>query len=60
MEDTMPEFRNYMFEKLAPHIDHHIECVFYGDHNDPADICIECWDCDVTVISAEDYDFEEE
>lgn len=51
---------NYMFNKLRPHIGHNIVCVSYGDQDNPADICIECEDCYEVLISAEDYDFEEE
>lgn len=49
---------NYMRNYLRPHIGHHIVCVYYGDGDDPADICIECEDCNEVLISAEDYDFE--
>ena len=53
---------NYMYEHLRPHIGHRIVCVYYGDEDNPADICIECEDCNEVFISAEteDYDFEEE
>lgn len=54
------ERMNYMFERLKNHIGHNIVCVYYGDKSNPADICIECEDCNQVLISAEDYDFEEE
>lgn len=33
---------------------------YLNKHNDPADICIECEDCDEVLVSAEIYDYEEE
>lgn len=42
-----------MFERLKPHIGHHIVCACYGDSENPADICIECEDCNEVLISAE-------
>lgn len=52
--------RNWMFEKLRPHVGHNVVCVCYGDWNDPVDICIECEDCGCILVSAEDYDVEED
>lgn len=52
--------RNWMFEKLRPHIGHNVVCVCYGDIDDPVDICIECEDCMQVLVSAEDFDEEEE
>jgi hypothetical protein len=51
---------NYMYKRLKPHLGHTIVCVYYGDMDNPADICIECDDCNEVLISAEDYDFQEE
>ena len=51
---------NFMYNYLRQHIGHKIACVYYGDEDDPADICIECEDGNEVLISAEDYDFEEE
>lgn len=50
---------NYMFERLRPHIGHRVVCVYYGDRDDPIDICIECEDCCEVLVSAETYDFED-
>lgn len=55
----MSQTKNYMYRKLQEHIGHRIVCACYGDPDDPADICIECEDCQAILISAEDYDFEE-
>lgn len=53
--------KNYMYEKLRPHIGHNITCVHYGKKNEgPVDICIECEDCNEVLISAEDFGEEEE
>lgn len=51
---------NWMFEKLRPHIGHKIVCVYYGDPADPVDICIECETCMQVLVSAEDYEEENE
>lgn len=51
---------NFMYERLKPHIGHNVVCVYYGDKDDPADICIECEDCNEVLISAEIYDYQEE
>lgn len=53
--------KNWMYEKLRPHIGHDIECVCYGkDGEDPQDICIECTTCNEVIISAEDYKEEDD
>ena len=45
-----------MYKKLKPHIGHKIVCVAYGDLDYPADICIECEDCNEVLISAEAFE----
>lgn len=52
--------RNWMYERLKPHIGHNIVCACYGDVNNPEDICIECEDCYCVLVSAEDWDEEDE
>lgn len=47
---------NWMQIKLRPHVGHDIVCVYYGDPDDPADVCIECETCGCVLVSAEDYD----
>lgn len=49
---------NGVYEKLRHHIGHDIQCVAYGDINDPVDICIECCDCCEVLVSAEDFNEE--
>lgn len=51
--------RNWMFDKLLAHVGHHVTCVYYGDKDDPADVCIECEDCNEVLVSGEDFDEEE-
>ena len=51
---------NYIWEKLMPHRGHEIECVCYGEWDNPMDICIECATCNEILISAEDFEFENE
>ncbi len=50
---------NYLREKLKEHIGHDVECVAYGDLENPQDICLECVDCGCVLVSAEDFDEEE-
>lgn len=50
---------NYVREKLIAHIGHNVACVCYGDITNPADVCIECEDCNEVLISAEVLDHEE-
>ena len=47
--------KNYMFEKLLQHRGHTLECVSYGDLDDPVDVCVECVDCNEVLVSAEDF-----
>lgn len=44
---------NYMRNKLRPHVGHKIVCVRYGCEAEPNDICVECEDCNMVLISAE-------
>lgn len=45
---------NYMYNHLKNHIGHRIVCVPYGkEGEEPADICLECEDCNEVLISAE-------
>lgn len=46
---------NWMAQKLRSHIGHSVACVHYGDPENPADICIECEDCNEVLVSAEDF-----
>lgn len=41
------------YDELKRHIGHTIECVAYGDINDPANVAIECTDCNEVLF---DYD----
>ena len=53
--------KDYMYNRLRPHIGHNIVCVAYGEYEkEPVDICLECEDCGEVLLSAEDYDFKEE
>ena len=47
--------KNWMTEKLLPHVGHEISCVAYGNSDDPSDVCIECEDCYTVLVSAEDF-----
>lgn len=52
--------RHYMYNRLRPHIGHTLECVAYGDYDNPQDICIECIDCNEVLISVETLEEEDE
>lgn len=52
--------KNWMFRKLAPHVGHKIVCVSYGNKEETADICIECEDCGCVLVSAEDFEDDED
>ena len=52
--------KNHMHDKLKNHIGHNIVCIAYGDIDNPADICIECEDCGEVLVSAEDYNVEDD
>ena len=54
--DERKEQTNWMRIKLRPHVGHNIVCVYYGNPDNPADICIECETCNCVLVSAEDYD----
>lgn len=51
---------NVMKEKLMQHVGHQISCVYYGEKENPADVCIECEDCNEVLYSAEDAETDEE
>lgn len=51
---------NYMANKLRPHRGHYVQIACYGDWNDPHDICVECETCGEVLISAEDYEEQED
>ena len=38
------------FEELKEHYGHKIECVVYGDADDPANVAIECEDCGLVIL----------
>lgn len=44
-----------LWNLLKKHIGHNVQIVVYGDPNDPADICLECEDCDEVILDAELY-----
>lgn len=48
--------RNWMYEKLFPHAGHQIECVTYGDPDEPHDVCVECISCGCVLVSVEDFE----
>lgn len=61
VNDAAKEFneKNPYYQRLKPHIGHEIECVGYGNEDDPIDICLECKTCHEVLVSAETMDYEE-
>lgn len=44
-----------LWNALKEHIGHHVQIVYYGDKDDPTDICLECEDCCEVVLDGELY-----
>ena len=44
-----------MFDKLKPHLGHRVAISYYGSHDNPDDICIECTDCCEVLVSAQTF-----
>jgi len=47
------------FNDLKSHVGHDIECVTYGDEDDPANIALECTTCCVVLVDYNNPDHEE-
>lgn len=47
-----------LWNVLKKHIGHHVQIVYYGDEDDPSDICLECEDCGEVVLDGELYTLE--
>lgn len=41
-----------LWNTLFQHWGHHVEISFYGDADNPADICLECMDCNEVLVDA--------
>lgn len=48
-------YNNVLWNALKAHIGHSVSIVYYGDAEDPADICLECNDCNEVILDAEIY-----
>ena len=44
-----------LWNLLKNHIGHDVQIVYYGDPDDPVDICLECNDCGEVILDAELY-----
>jgi hypothetical protein len=49
---------NWLAEKLLEHRGHDIGIMVYGSDDKVYDVCIECFDCNEVLVSAEDYELE--
>ena len=52
--------KNYLAKKLLAHVGHDISIVTYGDGETIYDVCVECEDCGEVLVSAEDFEAEED
>ena len=48
-------FDNLLWEILLEHRGHNVRIVSYGNVDDPADVCLECEDCNEVILDAEIY-----
>jgi len=46
---------NLLWDALKKHWGHKVEIAIYGDRLLPADVCLECMDCNEVVLDAELY-----
>lgn len=44
---------NPLFEKMYEHFGHDIECVVYGEPENPVEVSIECTNCNAVIVSEE-------
>lgn len=44
---------NLLWDQLKKHIGHNVEIAYYGDIKDPANISLECTDCNEVILDAE-------
>lgn len=52
MDELDENFDMVLWNALKKHYGHHVEIAFYGDAEDPADICLECTDCSEVILDA--------
>ena len=46
---------NLLWNALLKHRGHNVEIAVYGDPYDPADVCLECTDCNEVILDSEIY-----
>lgn len=44
-----------LWDVLKKHIGHNVEIAYYGDKENPANVCLECADCNEVILDAEIY-----
>lgn len=44
-----------LWKKLLAHFGHHVEIAVYGDPKNPANVSLECTDCNEVILDAELY-----
>jgi len=48
--------QNNLYEGILAHVGHEIECVTYGDADDPENVAMECVTCGVVLLDANQID----
>lgn len=44
------KFDELLYEELKKHIGHNVKIVAHGDPNDSPDICLQCEDCNKSLL----------
>lgn len=54
-ERSVDNVDNLLWDKLLQHRGHNVVIVLYGDANNPANVTLECEDCNEVILDAELY-----
>ena len=49
------DYNKILWDLLSKHYGHNVEIAKYGDVDNPADVCLECLDCNEVILDAEIY-----
>jgi len=55
LSEEKPSHDNLLWDTLLAHWGHDVRIVKYGNPDDPADVCLECVDCNEVILDAELY-----
>jgi len=54
-DDSNAIYNNLLWDALKKHFGHSVEIAVYGNPKDPADVCLECKDCNEVILDGELY-----